>query len=520
MKKNNTLIIELLEYGKIILQAIKQTIILLQAFKQKIKIPFYALMPKAQKILFSVCSFFLSVYFTFVIYIGYNDQLFTGRSRTIAVFITSVLLFFGMYHLIIFICYRLHNNGIRIGDKKPLRRKTVIIFSLLCWLPLLFTLVVMFPGLTSPDTEWQWEQVQTFMFNDWHPVVHTLFIWLVTRIVNHYGFVVFVQIIVFSIGVGYLIATLESWGFSKKWLLISGLVIAINFYTWKIMMYLWKDIAFTILLTYIAIMLINIYFSDGAWFNKIFNSISFSVVTALASMVRHNGIFFTVPLLILMLVFYFKQTRRVLIAVLFVPLIIFLVKIPLYSVLNVKYPHNTYVESVGIPMTIMGDVLIKNPDTLSSETKSFLNTIATDEEWHSVYSLGKYNSIKWPFSAFDVIETIPVNQFIKMTLHTIRNARPEAFHAFCDVTAIVWKLYLFTNLSKNTGWITLALLFAGIFALSKKGSTALLLVIPSLMYNLGTMLLLCGNDIRFFHFNVVITLPFVLMLLSKKETHT
>jgi hypothetical protein len=96
------------------------------------------------------------------------------------------------------------------------RGRTVIIFFLLCWLPLLYSLIVKFPGLTSPDTESQWEQVQTFVFNDWHPVIHTLLIWLVTRIVNHYGFVVFVQISVFSAGAGCLIATLESWGLFKK----------------------------------------------------------------------------------------------------------------------------------------------------------------------------------------------------------------------------------------------------------------------------------------------------------------
>jgi hypothetical protein len=378
-----------------------------------------------------------------------------------------------------------------------------------------------------PDNEIQWKQVQTFIFNDWHPVALTLLIWLVTRLVNHYGFVFFVQISVFSIGVGYLIATLESWGFSKKWLLISGLVIAINPYTWEIMMYVWKDITFTILLTYITIMLINIYFSNGAWFNKFSNIISFSITVALASMVRHNGIFFTVPLLILALVFYFRQSRRVLIAVLSTLLVVFLVKIPLYSALNVEFPHNTYIESVGIPMIIMGDVLVKNPDALSPETKAFLNSIATDEEWRSFYSPGSFNSIKWRFFAvpgfyqfnFDVIETIPVNQFIKMTLHTIKRGRHEAFHAFCDVTAIVWKLTFNRDLSVKTGWFILALLLAGVLALSKKDTTILLLVIPILMYDFGTMLLLSGPDARFFHFNVVITLPIVLVLLSKKETY-
>jgi hypothetical protein len=41
-------------------------------------------------------------------------------------------------------------------------------------------------------------------------------------------------------------------------------------------------------------------------------------------------------------------------------LLIFLVKVPLYNTLNVTFPHKTYRESVGIPMTILGDTLVKN----------------------------------------------------------------------------------------------------------------------------------------------------------------
>jgi hypothetical protein len=61
----------------------------------------------------------------------------------------------------------------------------------------------------------------------------------------------------------------------------------------------------------------------------------------------------------------------------------------------------------------------------------------------------------------------------------------------------------------------LLLLISGIFSLYKKGTAVLLLVVPSVIYNLGTMMLLAGSDIRFFHFNVVITVPLIFVLLSK-----
>jgi hypothetical protein len=118
------------------------------------------------------------------------------------------------------------------------------------------------------------------------------------------------------------------------------------------------------------------------------------------------------------------------------------------------------------------------------------------------------------------------------TLQTCANARYEAFHVFCNVTAIVWDIFkddrfigapvsanniisrffhgcftaytalcfappVVSSLFANVGLLMLLLLLTGIFALSRNGVSELFLVVPSVCYNLGTMRLLCGNDVRF-----------------------
>jgi hypothetical protein len=204
-------------------------------------------------------------------------------------------------------------------------------------------------------------------------------------------------------------------------------------------------------------------------------------------------------------------------------------------------------------MTILGDTLVKNPSRLPPEAKKFLNTIAADEEWREKYIPGNYNSIKWVSAASAIVETIPPRTLLKWVLRTCVSARYEAFHAFCDVTAIVWDIFkggaivghpipaggntiirilhfcfagysslclalpVISSLFANVGLLMLLLLLIGIFALGKNGIAILLLVVPSVCYNLGTMLLLCGSDIRFFHFNVVITLPLLFVLLTKRD---
>jgi hypothetical protein len=380
---------------------------------------------------------------------------------------------------------------------------------------------------------------------------------LITRVCNYYAFVIFFQIIVFSCAVGYLVATLESWGLSKKYLLLLGGFIIFNPYTHAIMMYAWKDTAFTIILTFLSGHIINVYLSRGKWFIKFRNIFAFALCAGLSALMRHNGIFFTMPLLFLLFL-YIKKEPRIVLAVTATLLIVFSIRFPLYSALKATYPDQVYIESVGIPMTIMGDVLIKNPSVLSPETKEFLYRIAPEEEWRLKYKPGNYNSIKFQSNASGVIIAVPVKDFFKMTFNTIKSDTSNSFYAFRDVTFVVWEIFgspqlhsvpfreslmadpnilrkilktglfcferflscvpLLSWAMTKIGWQILALLLVGMISCYRNGGRSLILIVPSVMYNAGTMLLLCSSeDRRFFHFNVVISLAFIFVLLGRRD---
>jgi hypothetical protein len=549
MRKNNPLA----AYAALVSGFALRVTAALKYFRRDIKGLFYASMGKAQKRIFIFCNIFLSAYITFFVYIAHFDMIFAARSWTIMVFFVSIFIFVLVYNAIIFVCSGYGSAAIIVsGKKEKINIETAALFGGLCWIILLLSLAASFPGAKSPDTEDQWAQVHSFNFSNWHPAIHTFMIWIVTRVADHYAFVVFVQITLFSIGVGYLIAVMESWGFKKTHLLIAGLFIILNPYTMNIMMYPWKDLALTVLITYTTIMAVNIYYSDGSWFLKYRNIILFALTAGITSVVRHNGFFFTLPLCILVALLYSKKTLKALVSVVLVALVVFLVKVPLYRALHVTTnPSQTYIESVGIPMTILGDTMVKNPQRLPPEAKEFLNKIATDEEWREKYSPGNYNSIKFIFPASEVVETVAPEKLLGWVLQTCVSASYEAFHAFCDVTDIVWDIFkggnlfprwpsanniigktfynffvgytglclalpVISSLFTNIGLLMLLLLLAGIFSLSRNGVSALLLVVPSVCYNLGTMMLLCGSDVRFFHFNVVITMPLLFVLLAKQ----
>ena len=315
--------------------------------------------------------------------------------------------------------------------------------------------------------------------------------------------------------------------------------------------------AFTILLVFLSTYLINIYLTNGKWLTQWKNIVAFAFCAGLATLVRHNGVFFTAPLLCLILFFYIKTHWRVTLTILLTGILIVLIRFPFYSALKVSYPDNTYPEAVGLPMIIMGNIMVKNPQALPDETKHFLDAIASGEEWKNQYIPYEYNSVKTLWHVSDFISHIPVKDFAEMTLNTIQADKRNPFLAIKTVTSSVWgisgefenvhifsdkesllnetnfsrkffksNLFAFDNLIVSIpllgdlftkiGLQMLLLLLAGIFSLYKNGFKALLFITPSIVYNLGTMLLLCTvKDLRFFHFNVVITLPFLFVLLSK-----
>jgi hypothetical protein len=221
MKKNNALMRELRLYSTIISDFTIKIFSVRKHFNQK-KSEFYAGMEREQKPWFVFCNFFLSAYITFVFYIADFTCLLPERNKVITISFGSILVFLFVYNLITFICIKYNAKVISLlisDEKMAIKKETVVLYSSLCLIILLTALAASFPGGISSDTEYQWAQVRHFDFHDHHPVIHTLLIWLVTRIIHHYAFVVFVQIFLFSIGVGYLIATMESWVVYYCWVL-------------------------------------------------------------------------------------------------------------------------------------------------------------------------------------------------------------------------------------------------------------------------------------------------------------
>ena len=75
----------------------------------------------------------------------------------------------------------------------------------------LLYLLAYFPGGASSDTLIQWQQIRLSQFDDWHPALHTLYEWAVTRIIPHPGALLILQDLFFSLSVAYSCSVLWRW---------------------------------------------------------------------------------------------------------------------------------------------------------------------------------------------------------------------------------------------------------------------------------------------------------------------
>ncbi|MEG2206900.1 MAG: hypothetical protein RR065_02240 [Clostridia bacterium] len=506
---------------------------------------------RAHRAWFRTCAVCLSLYAAYVTFLA-QSPLLTSAAATVCALLFYLLYAAALYGLLLFVCVRLPAPRMAAT---PMPRGHMWLWSVgitLCILvPAFFAA---YPGGVSYDAANQWQQAHTGEFNNWHPLFHTLLIWMATRLWDSYPFVVCLQILAFAAAMGYLSQTLNRHGV-PAWLALTAQALATASPLVKsTLMGVCKDNAMCIGVLVLTAQSINLLYTKGAWLAKARNAVAFGLMLAFVTLVRHNALLYTLPLLACVLATVHGHGRRKALVCGVLAACVLGVQGPLYGALDVVYPSNTLEEAVGIPMTILCNQKQDDPALLSAETNAFLDTLADAEAWQTVYQRDRYNSIKFTYPR-ELIAKLPPEQLLRMTLDTVRANPRGAFDTVNAVTDLVWgvsggeavdtvhnsgdleearygiawlnrlgdalcqlidvpmSIAPIAWLTRNLGVAQLALLVLALWALRRLGVRALALAVPALLYNLGTMLLLCGADARFFQFSMAVCLPSMLALL-------
>lgn len=478
--------------------------------------------------------------------------------------LAAALALIPVFCFLLWAAWRFGNTRLALGEKTPERGKK----ALLVWFFVGFGLVFVwlmayfyayFPGSFDWDNLDQWWQIQNSQYDTWHPVFHTLIIGLFAKIVNHYGFSVFMQLFLYSLLCGYLIYTMAKWRFPAWSLILVEFFLGANPQTHRILLFMWKDSALTLFMLLFTVYLINVWLTGGVWLKRKRNLTLWILVLISISLVRHNSILFTIPLLALGACCVKEIRKECVISLILMLAGMWLIKNPGYDLVGASRPEQTYVETVGVPMTILCNIHEEARESLDPAAAEFLETIGPEKRWN-IYELGNYNSFKFVTNANAVIKETKPGEFLGFTLRTVRNAPGLSLQAVYQVTRMVWDVrgekpwhadlvfqlreneWNFAYAEERAGlremlndfdnWVMdspidllfsynglhlLVLILCALFTFPRKGWKTLWVALPLLAYSYGTMLLLCGPTYRFFHFNSVIFVPICLLFFAEKS---
>ena len=487
----------------------------------------------------------------------YSDQGYREPSAPLFLLIPMVVLVaWGLLRLTMWVC-ALKDNGLFVDkgpDENPRRVFARYLLISLCLNLLVFTSGASF---RTPDTQDQWSQVQQFHFNNWHPAAHTLLIWVISRVCNRYAWVVFVQNIAMSLAIATAGWALCRTGLKRSVRDLCVFFMIANPATWTITQILWKDTAFGIAICLAIACAIRVAATGGLWLRSPWRILWFGVALAGASLMRHNGFFLTAPFVILLVPAYPREIKCT------APLAALTLAL-FYGVTRLLYPalqvdmhpsagfgvSQSYAEVLGVPMTMMANASVSKKEKLPPDVIAFMEAIATEAEWRQQYQVGSFNSVKFLHtrSWAAALAVTPPKTFLGLWVKTMRAEPNASLKGFLVLTSLIWRptgdvglmgdiefgrptyqtpwqhdIRFVSALSKRTGldfilwapgfFIFLFLLFT-LVSIRDSGWRYLFLLLPPLCYDWGTMLLLNGDDLRFFFFNGLIVAPVIACILS------
>ena len=297
-----------------------------------------------------------------------------------------------------------------------------------------------YPGGFSSDSIDQYTQAVTGQYNDWHPVFQTLFAFTLPLALTGGwgGSVALFQIICLSGVLGYTFQVIYKYT-NIKFTLISMVFVLMNPYLTSVAITPWKDVSFAIgallLLTYS----LEICFTRGLWIKKPVHTVLYILVAVATTLFRHNALLFTVPLIFAVL-FYITPKKSLLIC-LSVLVLCLGIKGPVYTAMDVQSPDKRQVETLGLPMTVIGGAVKFAPDSLDEETLEFAYKIAPKDVWEEKYVYGSYNHVKWDNRTDNlVIEEYGAPKVLSMMVKSFASSTRFASTALVYLTRSVYAL--------------------------------------------------------------------------------
>lgn len=317
------------------------------------------------------------------------------------------------------------------------RKLFIIIYALPCIIIWTLYLLAFYPGIMTNDSFNQWYQAHSHVFSDWHPVVHTLFIWAVTRVWDAPQAIALTQMLIFSFTVGYVLYTLAKMGISKKLLLIVSVIFALFPSNGAMSIGIWKDLIYNCCLVILTVFIMKILFTDGKWIDSTINMIYFIFISLSIILFRHNGIVPLVGSIILLMLIYRTRLKRYILVSSIIAFLFFLVEVPFYHFLRVAPGSSN--EAFAIPTQQIAAV-VKYNGYLTTEQKKAISRIMPLKSIQNDYHPYSVDLIKFQDDFHKNVIEQDKKGFIKLWIGVCIQNPKIVTEAFLNQTSIVWQI--------------------------------------------------------------------------------
>lgn len=329
---------------------------------------------------------------------------------------------------------------LQLQPKEMSRRESIVWISafflvslgiLLCWY------LSFYPGAFSTDAFYQYKQALSGKYNDWKPILQTLITFtLPMKLTGKPEAIVLFQIIEFSGALAYMSYVILKYSNRITAIVILSYIL-LNPVTGNMLIHPWKDVTFAIFAVLLMTFGFQIYVTNGAWVNSKKSVVLLGIALTAATIVRHNGFFFTVPFLIA--VFLNVNKKRFLQVLLVFLLCTGAVKGPINYSLEVYEHWNHSTRVLGLPMTVLGNIVNEAPEAFDDATEEFVFSVASKEDWGSFYSCGNFEYLKWNCNQ-EAIEEAGARKIVWMTAKASLKAPVPALKALLSLTDMVYTI--------------------------------------------------------------------------------
>jgi hypothetical protein len=321
----------------------------------------------------------------------------------------------------------------RRGTKRPSGKYTWLLYMLPMVLVWGFSLLVFWPGIMSNDSVTLWSQNLVGEYSDWQSAFYALMLAALMKIWYSPALIVILQMLTLAFLTAWGLKAFEDRGVPRLYLWMISLLFAILPINNLFIITLWRDIPYAIAIFWMTIIILKIYFSQGAWLKGL-GWLWLALSGFLIAILRQNGIPVAFVVLALLPVVYRKYWKRLSASLLLCAALLLLMKGPVFDWLSVDR------SKTGQSNLILAHHIAAHLDAgtpLKTDEEQYLNEFMPVDDWYYYCCYVGTVSYDSDFAREEFLNSSAENRKLVLDLF-LRDPLVDVRHMLCS-GEMVWK---------------------------------------------------------------------------------